>query len=61
MTDHEFDALSLKVDLSVVTGNRKLDNFFKKHFQPSTGMWIRKHPDKAGLENIYYRYWKEKE
>jgi hypothetical protein len=56
MTDHEFDELSTKVDLEVKTGNRKMDNFFKRYFEPATGMWIRKHPDKGGLEDIYQRY-----
>lgn len=58
ITDHEFDALCLKIDTRIKTGNRKLDNFFSKHFDPATGMWIRKHPDKAGLKNIYLRYFK---
>ena len=45
MTDHEFDELSLKINPDVKTGNDLLDDFFKKHFDPSTGMWIRKHPE----------------
>ena len=57
MSDAEFDELSLQIQPSVETGNRKLDNLCKKHFSPETGMWIRKHPDKRGLENIYHRYW----
>ena len=60
MSDAEFDTLSYLVDTSITTGNRKLDNFFKKHFEPATGMWIRKHPDKAGLENLYQRYFRNK-
>jgi hypothetical protein len=58
MSDAEFDRLSYLIDTSIATGNRKLDNFFKKHFEPATGMWVRKHPDKAGLVNIYERYFK---
>ena len=58
MSDSEFDELAKKIDLSVSTGNRKLDNFFKKNFNPDTGMWIRKHPDKGGLEWLYQRYYK---
>ena len=61
MPDAEFDRLSYLVDTSIATGNRKLDNFFKKHFEPATGMWVRKHPDKKGLVNIYERYYKTKE
>ena len=61
MSDALFDEMSCVVDTSIATGNRKLDNFFKKHFDPATGMWIRKHPNKAGLENIYQRYFKKTE
>ena len=60
MSDHDFDRLSEQVDLSIITGNAKLDNFFKKHFEPASGMWVRKHPDKNGLHNIYERVWKMK-
>lgn len=55
MSDEEFDRLSKLVDVSVSTGNRKLDRFFNKYFQPDTGMWIRMHPEKQGLSNIYER------
>jgi len=57
MSDAEFDEMSYLVDTTIATGNRKLDNFFKKHFEPATGMWVRKHPDKQGLVNIYERYY----
>jgi len=56
MSDDEYDRLSYLVDTEVKTNNRKLDNFFKKHFEPATGMWVRKHPDKRGLEDIFQRY-----
>ena len=59
MSDAEFDALSLKIDPSVSTGNRKLDASLKTTFTPDSGMWIRKHPDKRGLANIYHRYWRQ--
>lgn len=59
MSDGDFDKLSYEINLEIKTGNTKLDNFFKKHFEPATGMWIRKHPNKAGLENIYQRYYKD--
>jgi len=57
MSDAEFDHISYKIDPSVKTGNRKLDNFFAKYFEPATGMWVRKHSDKRGLKNIYERYY----
>ena len=39
MSDGEFDKECLLVDLSVSTGNRKLDNFFKKNFGSDAGTW----------------------
>ena len=59
MSDADYDRLSLLVDTSISTKNRKLDNYFKKRFNPDTGQWIRFHPDKAGLANLYHRYYKE--
>lgn len=61
MSDEEFDKLSELVDTNIQTGNKKLDSFFVKHFEPCTGMWIRKHPDKQGLADIYTRVWENKE
>jgi len=59
MSDTEFDELAKKIDVSEKTGNRKLDNFFKKHFAPDTGMWIHKHPERSKLEYIYENYFKK--
>ena len=61
MSDGDFDGLSYKIDPEFKTGNRKLDNFFKKHFEPATGMWVRSHPDKKGLVNLYERYYKDED
>jgi hypothetical protein len=52
MTDHEFDALCLKVDTSIATGNRQLDTFFKRHFEPASGFWVRKHPEQHKLAHL---------
>ena len=60
MSDGEFDQLCLKINPKVSTKNRKLDNFFKKHFDPSTGQWIHKHPEKNKLKYLYNTYYKEK-
>ena len=60
MSDQEFDQLALKINVNEKTGNRKLDNFFKKHFQPDTGMWIRVHPELGKLDYIYTTYFKDK-
>lgn len=53
ISDHEFDRMCFSIDTKIKTGNSKLDNFFMKEFTPSTGMWIRKHPDLAGISRIY--------
>lgn len=59
MSDGDFDQLCKKVDLSVKTGNRKMDAFFKKHFDPSTGQWIHNHPDQSKLRHLYEKYYKK--
>ena len=52
MSDADFDALSLKIDPKLKTGNKKMDKFFMQQFDPSTGMWIHKHPEKEKLIRI---------
>ncbi len=59
MSDNEFDSLCQQVDVAQPTGNKALDTYFKKEFNPATGMWIRKHPDKRGLATLYNKYYKE--
>ncbi len=59
MSDTDFDKLALKINPNEKTGNRKLDNFFKEHFMPDTGMWIHKHPEKEKLKYIYKEYYKK--
>jgi hypothetical protein len=59
MSDAEFDKMCLEVDLKIDTGNKKMDNFFKKHFDPSTGQWIRKHPELKKIADRYARYYKK--
>lgn len=41
------------IDPTIDTGRPKLDAFFRAEFTPDTGMWVHKHPDKAGLERVY--------
>ncbi len=53
MTDAEFDILSTKIAPGVPTGDVKFDRFFSTYFTPHSGMWIHRHPDKAGLERVY--------
>jgi hypothetical protein len=59
MSDAEFDKMCREVDLKIDTGNKKMDNFFKKHFDPSTGQWIRKHPELNKIADRYTRYHKK--
>ena len=58
MSDHDFDQLSLQINPQQETGNKKMDDFFKKHFKPDTGMWIRVHPEIKKLEYLYEKYYK---
>lgn len=59
MSDHEFDEMSKLIDVTVSTGNRRLDAYFKREFNPCTGMWIRSHPEIPKLRSIYLRYIKD--
>ena len=56
--DHEFDCMCLKVDPNIKTGNRKMDNFFKKKLDPSTGQWIHVHPERRRIAELYEKYYK---
>lgn len=58
--DAEFDTMCKQVDLKIDTGNKKLDKFFKTHFDPSTGQWIHKHPEKDKLAALYRKYYEGK-
>lgn len=51
--DDVFDRVSLAIVPEMATGNKRLDNFFRRHFHPDTGMWIRKHPDLDGIRRVY--------
>lgn len=52
MTDAEFDAMALEVDLDIDTARPDLDKFFREHFEPFTGSWIHKHPEIDLIEKI---------
>lgn len=62
MSDADYDELSALVDAerNIATGNHRLDRFFQRHFDAHTGLWIHKHPDQRGLENIYARYYQRR-
>ena len=57
ISDAEFDKMCLQVDLSVDTGNEMLDNYFKEHFDSSTGQWIHQHPELNKLKDLYTKYY----
>jgi len=58
--DAKFDSLSLEVDTSIETGNKKMDTFFKKEFDPSTGQWIHKHPELNVIASMYETHYGDK-
>lgn len=51
--DSVFDLECMFVDLTVRTGNVVMDTFFEQEFNPSTGLWILKHPNIEGVKRIY--------
>lgn len=56
VSDGKYDSECLKVDLSISTGNKIMDKFFKNEFDPDTGLWIHKHPQIEGIKFIYEKY-----
>ena len=61
VSDAWFDEACRRVNLKQSTGNKKLDAWWRKNFDPSTGMWVHSHPDKARLEQIAQRIIKDKQ
>lgn len=59
MPDATFDEECKKVDVTITTGNEKMDKWFKDEFDPCTGQWIHNHPEKGKLEELYEKYYKE--
>ena len=57
MEDFQFDSLSLEVDTSIKTGNKKMDKFFETEFDPSTGQWIHKHPELKRIAELYGKHY----
>ena len=53
-TDEQFDALARQIDTTIDTG--RLDDWWRENFQPHTGMWIHKHPEKHLARKIYERF-----
>ena len=55
--DGEFDAMCGKVDLAVDTRRPDLDGWFRKNFDPSTGLWIHDHPELDKIKNLYDQFY----
>ena len=53
MSDAKYDRLALEINVRKSTGNEFMDKWFRDNFDPSTGMWVRNHPDRKGLNRIY--------
>lgn len=60
VSDGEFDAMCKKVNLSINTRRPIMDIFFKKKFNPSTGMWIRDHPEIGRIKHLYEKHYKDR-
>ena len=55
VSDGEFDDECKKVRLEVDTNRPDLDKWWRDNFSPSTGQWIRKHPELDGIKKLYKR------
>jgi hypothetical protein len=53
MSDPDYDELAKKIDVSVDTGNKELDAFFREHYADYTGQWVWKHPGADRLKQLY--------
>lgn len=71
ISDQEFDKLSLEINPSITTRDYWhtedqikryyiLDKFFLEQFDPSTGMWVRNHPELSQLEFKFKRFYNER-
>lgn len=52
-TDEKWDSICRSINPEIKTG--RLDEFFVQEFDPSTGMWIYKHPEVMKIAAIYQR------
>lgn len=51
--DAKFDEVCRKINLSVATDRPDLDQWFRENFDPSTGLWVRKHPEILALQRVF--------
>jgi hypothetical protein len=50
--DARFDEECLLVQPDMDTGHTVLDRFFRTHFKPYTGQWVRRHPELKKLDRL---------
>lgn len=55
LTDAQYDKLASKIDLTIKTGHKVMDNFFRTCFQSHTGQWVHMHPEKEKLAALCKR------
>lgn len=55
ITDAEFDHACTLIDLRIFTTRPDLDKFWQEQFDPSTGVWIHKHPELPKVEEYLWR------
>lgn len=60
VSDATYDETAKLVDLSIDTDRPDLDKWFRENFHPDTGMWIRSHPELAGIERLYHEHYASK-
>jgi len=53
MSDDDFDRLALSIDVRKSTARPDLDEWFREHFSPHTGMWVLNHPERDKLDTLY--------
>lgn len=58
MSDADFDHLARSVCLDVDTTRPDLDAWFRKSFDPSTGMWVRSHPELDKIRRLFLRVYR---
>lgn len=58
VSDARFDTEARKVNLSLDTPRPDLDKWWRENFDPSTGMWIHKHPELSLVKKIYERFYR---
>lgn len=55
VSDAVFDKKASEIKPATSTGNAELDAFFRTEFSPTTGMWVRTHPELHKLKKLYNR------